>query len=33
ENITLKEACVKLGFMTAEKFDEVFRPEKMAREK
>ena len=30
ENISLKEACVKLGFLTAEKFDEVFRPEEMA---
>ena len=30
ENISLKEACVKLGFLTAEKFDEVFQPEKMA---
>ena len=29
ENISLKEACVKLGFLTAEKFDEVFHPEKM----
>jgi len=29
ENITLKEACVKLGFLTAEKFDEVFHPEQM----
>ena len=29
ENISLKEACVKLGFMTKEKFDEVFHPEKM----
>lgn len=29
ENISLKEACVKLGFMTNEKFDEVFHPEKM----
>ncbi len=29
ENITLKEACVSLGFLTAEKFDEVFHPEKM----
>jgi len=29
ENITLKEACVGLGFLTAEKFDEVFHPEKM----
>ncbi len=30
ENISLKEACVSLGFLTAEKFDEVFRPEEMA---
>ncbi|MFR2944636.1 MAG: lyase family protein, partial [Lachnospiraceae bacterium] len=30
ENISLKEACVSLGFLTAEKFDEVFRPEDMA---
>jgi fumarate hydratase class II len=30
ENISLKEACVKLGFLTAEKFDEVFKPESMA---
>ena len=29
ENISLKEACVKLGFLTAEKFDEVFHPEQM----
>ena len=29
ENITLKEACVSLGFLTPEKFDEVFHPEKM----
>ncbi len=29
ENISLKEACVQLGFLTAEKFDEVFHPEKM----
>ena len=33
ENISLKEACVKLGFLTAERFDEVFRPEEMAKEK
>lgn len=32
ENISLKEACVKLGFLSAEKFDEVFRPEDMAKE-
>ena len=30
ENISLKEACVELGFLTAEKFDEVFHPEEMA---
>lgn len=30
ENISLKEACVGLGFLTAEKFDEVFHPEEMA---
>ena len=29
DNISLKEACVKLGFLTAEKFDEVFHPEQM----
>ena len=29
ENITLREACLKLGFLTAERFDEVFKPEKM----
>ncbi len=29
ENISLKEACVALGFLTAEKFDEVFHPEQM----
>ena len=28
ENISLKEACVKLGFLTAERFDEVFHPGK-----
>jgi len=30
EGISLKEACVALGFLTAEKFDEVFHPEQMA---
>jgi fumarate hydratase, class II len=30
ENISLKDACVSLGFLTAEKFDEVFKPEAMA---
>ena len=29
ENISLKEACVALGFLTAERFDEVFHPELM----
>lgn len=30
ENISLKEACIRLGFLTAEKFDQVFHPEEMA---
>ena len=29
DNISLKEACIELGFLTAEKFDEVFHPEQM----
>ena len=29
EGITLKEACVKLGFLSSERFDEVFHPEEM----
>ena len=29
ENISLKEACVALGFLTEEKFEEVFHPEQM----
>ncbi len=29
ENISLKEACVALGFLTPEKFDQVFHPEQM----
>ena len=29
EDITLKEACVELGYLDAEKFDEYFHPEKM----
>ena len=29
ENISLREACVRLGFLTAERFDEVFHPEYM----
>ena len=31
ENISLKESCVKLGFLTSERFDEVFHPEEMAK--
>ncbi|MGI6107889.1 MAG: class II fumarate hydratase [Lachnospiraceae bacterium] len=30
KNISLREACVSLGFLTPEKFDEVFHPEQMA---
>ena len=29
ENISLREACVRLGFLTPEKFDAVFKPEDM----
>ncbi len=29
EDVSLREACVKLGFLTAEQFDAVFRPEEM----
>ncbi len=29
ENISLREACVRLGFLTAERFDELFHPEEM----
>ena len=29
ENISLREACIRLGFLTPEKFDEVFHPEQM----
>ena len=29
ENISLKEACVSLGFLTEEEFDRVFKPESM----
>ena len=29
DNISLKQACVELGFLTAERFDEVFHPEQM----
>ena len=30
EGISLKEACVKLGFLGEEEFDAVFHPEDMA---
>jgi len=30
DNISLKEAAISLGFLTPEKFDQVFRPEEMA---
>ena len=30
EDLTLREACIRLGFLTGERFDEVFRPEEMA---
>ena len=30
DGTSLKEACVELGFLTAERFDEVFHPEQMA---
>ena len=29
DNISLKEACIELGFLSEEKFDEVFHPEQM----
>ena len=29
EDITLKQACVALGYLTEERFDEVFHPEEM----
>ena len=29
ENISLREACIRLGFLTPERFDEVFHPEEM----
>ena len=33
ENVSLKDACVSLGYISAEEFDKVFCPEKMAKEK
>ena len=29
DNISLKEACIELGFLSAEEFDKVFHPEEM----
>ena len=29
KNISLKEACIKLGFLTEKEFDRVFHPEEM----
>ena len=29
DNLSLKNACIALGFMTEEEFDRVFRPEQM----
>src|SRR5262249_58071741 len=29
ENITLKEACLRLGFLSGEEFDRLVRPEQM----
>ena len=29
EKLTLREACLRLGFLSAEQFDEIMRPEKM----
>ena len=29
ENLSLKEACLKLGLMTSDEFDKVFKPEQM----
>ncbi|MBQ7721146.1 MAG: hypothetical protein IJT56_11230, partial [Clostridia bacterium] len=29
ENISLREACLRLGYLSADEFDRVFRPEDM----
>lgn len=29
ENLSLKQACLKLGFLTEEQFDQILRPEEM----
>jgi fumarate hydratase class II len=31
EGISLREACIKLGYLTSEEFDAIVRPEKMVR--
>ena len=31
KGISLKDACIELGFLTAERFDEVFHPEEMVQ--
>jgi fumarate hydratase class II len=31
ENMSLKEACVKLGYLSAEEFDKLVKPEAMTR--
>jgi fumarate hydratase, class II len=33
ENITLKEACIQLGYLTSEEFDKYVRPEDMIHPK
>ena len=30
DNVSLREACVALGYLTGEEFDRVFHPEEMA---
>ena len=29
EGLSLREACIRLGFLTGEEFDQVFHPEEM----
>jgi fumarate hydratase class II len=31
ENLSLKQACLKLGFLSEKEFDELVRPERMTR--
>ncbi|MCD7776790.1 MAG: class II fumarate hydratase, partial [Firmicutes bacterium] len=33
ENLTLREACIKLGYLSGERFDELFHPEDMTNAK